>query len=112
MSELYERIKQERRERQLSQEQVANYLGVNRTAIVEIESGKRKVSAEELKKFCELFCMSADMLLYGEELPPIPDLVLFRSFSTLDEEDQKEILGLIEFKRMRKERKWYGFEAD
>ena len=38
--ELYERIKKARTELHLSQEYVANYLGVKRTAIVEIESGR------------------------------------------------------------------------
>ena len=48
MRALYERIKEARTELHLSQDYVAKFLGVNRTAIVEIESGKRKVSADEL----------------------------------------------------------------
>ena len=51
MTKLNERIKKARTDLRLSQEYVANFLGVNRSAIVEIESGKRKVSAEELGKF-------------------------------------------------------------
>ena len=43
MRALYERIKEARTELHLSQDYVAKFLGVNRTAIVEIESGKRKV---------------------------------------------------------------------
>ena len=66
MRALYERIKEARTELHLSQEYVAKFLGVNRTAIVEIESGKW--------------------------------------FGALDEADQQEILNLIEFKRMMKER--------
>lgn len=59
---------------------MAKFLEVNRAAIVEIESGKRKMSAEELGKFSKLFQIS------------------------VDESDQQEILNLIEFKRMMKER--------
>jgi len=44
--ELHERIKKARTELHLSQEYVANYLGVKRTVIVEIESGKRAVKAD------------------------------------------------------------------
>ena len=106
MGELNERIKQLRRERKLSQEELAKYIGVTRTAIVEIEAANRKVSAEELRKFSELFRVSADELLFGKKLSY--DLLLLQSFSTLDESDQKEILGLIEFKRMRKEQGLYG----
>ena len=46
MKALYERIKKARTELHLSQDYVAKFLGVNRTAVDEIESGKRKVSAE------------------------------------------------------------------
>ena len=86
MRALYERIKEARTELHLSQDYVAKFLGVNRTAIVEIESGKRKVSADELGKFSELFQIPADELLNGRST------------------DQQEILNLIEFKRMMKER--------
>ncbi len=98
------RIKKARNDLHLSQEYVANYLGVNRTAIVEIESGKRKVSAEELGKFSELFLISVDELLNGREVS-MPISMFARKFGSLDQEDQKEILNLIEFKRMMKEKK-------
>ena len=89
MRALYERIKEARTELHLSQDYVAKFLGVNRTAIVEIESGKRKVSADEL-----LNGRSTEM----------PVQMFARRFGALDEADQQEILNLIEFKRMMKER--------
>lgn len=103
MNEMNERIKKARTNLHLSQEYVAKYLGINRSAVVEIESGKRKVSAEELGKFSELFLVPIDELLYGKTESSIKQLFI-RKFSSLDEEDQKEILNLIEFKRMMKER--------
>ncbi len=48
MSKVNERIKKVRTNLHLSQEYVAKFLWVNRIVIEEIESGKRKVSAEEL----------------------------------------------------------------
>lgn len=102
MNGLCSRIKKARKEMRLSQEDVAKYLGLNRTAVVELEAGKRKVSSEELKKFCELFGKTADELLYGTEQTDT-DTLLLRQFAALDEADQQEILGLIEFKRIRKE---------
>lgn len=103
MAELYERIKKARNDLHLSQDYVAQFLGVNRTAIVEIESNRRKVSAEELGKFSILFQIPADELLNGRNVE-MPAQVFARRFGDLDESDQKEILNLIEFKRMMKER--------
>ena len=103
MRALYERIKEARTELHLSQDYVAKFLGVNRTAIVEIESGKRKVSADELGKFSELFQIPADELLNGRSTE-MPVQMFARRFGALDEADQQEILNLIEFKRMIKER--------
>lgn len=103
MRALYERIKEARTELHLSQDYVAKFLGVNRNAIVEIESGKRKVSADELGKFSELFQIPADELLNGRSTE-MPVQMFARRFGALDEADQQEILNLIEFKRMMKER--------
>ena len=103
MRALYERIKDARTELHLSQDYVAKFLGVNRTAIVEIESGKRKVSADELGKLSELFQIPADELLNGRSTE-MPVQMFARRFGALDEADQQEILNLIEFKRMMKER--------
>ena len=103
MRALYERIKEARTELHLSQDYVAKFLGVNRTAIVEIESGKRKVSADELGKFSELFQIPADELLNGRSTE-MPVQMFALRFGALDESDQQEILNLIEFKRMMKER--------
>lgn len=103
MRALYERIKEARTELHLSQDYVAKFLGVNRTAIVEIESGKRKVSTDELGKFSELFQIPADELLNGRSTE-MPVQMFARRFGALDEADQQEILNLIEFKRMMKER--------
>lgn len=104
MTKLNERIKKARTDLRLSQEYVANFLGLNRSAIVEIESGKRKVSADELGKFSELFQIPTDELLYGK-ITSASTQIFIRKFYSLDETDQKEILNLIEFKKMMKERK-------
>lgn len=98
---LNERLKDKRIKLHLSQEYVANYLGVKRTAIVEIESGKRKVSAQELGKFSELYNISCDELLKGRNESMYAEILL-QEFSDLDEFDKNEILNLISFKKMMK----------
>ncbi len=102
MATLSERIKKARIKLRLSQEYVANYIGINRTAMVDVESGKRKVSAEELGKLSELFHISADELLNGRSTQKLSKR-LARGFALLDKSEQKEILDLIEFKGKLKE---------
>ncbi len=103
MVALHERIKKSRTELHLSQEYVAKFLGINRIAIVEIESGKRKVSADELARFSELFQIPADELLNGKSID-MPTQLFARKFGELSEVDKSEIMNLIEFKIRMKER--------
>lgn len=106
MTELGTRLQKARIALQLSQEYVAQQLNIGRTAISEIELGKRKVSSEELLKFSTLYCIPVEELLSGRSVA-MPSHVFARKFYQLDEADQQEILNLIEFKRMMKERKQY-----
>lgn len=103
MAGLNERIKKSRTDLHLSQEYVAKYLGIGRSAVVEIESGKRSVKAEELEKLSELFLVPADTLLKGTQTS-VPTQMFARGFDQLDQADQQEILNLIEFKRAMKAR--------
>lgn len=103
MKKTYERLKDIRISMHLSQEYVSKVIGVTRTAIVDIESGKRKVSSEELAKFSELYQVSADELINGRA-NTMPAQMFARSFGELDEADQREIMNLIEFKKRMKER--------
>ena len=103
MSELCMRVKTARTRLQLSQQYVADYLGIGRSAVADIEAGRRKVSADELGKLSELFLVPADELLHGRATSA-PTQVFARRFEQLDEEDQREILNLMEFKRAVKAR--------
>lgn len=103
MKHLCERIKEARTNLHLSQDYVAKYLGIGRSAVAEMESNKRKVSAEELGKLSELFLIPIDELLYGK-CTTMPTQIFARTFETLDETDQAEILNLIEFKKTMKGR--------
>ena len=49
-----------------SQEYVANCLGIGRSAITQIELGNRKITSDEIQKFCQLYHVSADYLLNQE----------------------------------------------
>ena len=47
----------------LSQEKLADLLGVSRVALSQIENGERKISAEEIAKLAKIFNLSSDLLL-------------------------------------------------
>jgi transcriptional regulator with XRE-family HTH domain len=59
-------IKKLRENKGLSQQELAKKAGISRPAIAQTENGNRRICSEELKKFSEIFEVSADYLL-GEE---------------------------------------------
>ena len=101
---IHEKIKSLRSQLHLSQDYVANYMGLNRSTYTQMENGNRKVTADDVLKLSELFGVSADMILCGEEISK-PAAVFARSFEALDETDQAEIMNLIRFKQQIKEKK-------
>ena len=56
-----------REERSLTQEEVASNLDLGRDAIIRIEKGNRKISAEELKKLSMLYGVNIDELIETRE---------------------------------------------
>ena len=79
-------------------------MGLHRTAITAIESGQRRVSTEELKKFSELYGISLDEIAYGEDQNSDVK-VLARRYSELSDDDKREIMNLVDFKlRLKKMR--------
>src|SRR4030066_2289178 len=65
------RIKQIRGSLGLSQQALAEKLGVSRPSISQIENGARRVCAEELKKLAAIFNLSVDALLDPGKEPQI-----------------------------------------
>ena len=101
MKELCERIKAYRNRLHLSQEYVANYLGVDRATAEQMELGNRKITEDELSKLSVLFGVSPDTLLRGENLSR-PSTLGSQNFDDLSENDQAEIMNLIRLKEMMK----------
>lgn len=95
------RIKNYRNQLHLSQEYVANFLGINRATYTQMENGNRKITAEDVSKLSDLFGVTADALLNENKLSQ-PATVFARSFEKLDENDQTEIMNLIKFKEQMK----------
>lgn len=69
---LSERLRDTREYLKLTQQQVAEQTGIPRTAISEIEGGRRKVDSLELKKLARLYRYPVAYFL-NEDLDAIPD---------------------------------------
>jgi len=97
-----ERLKQKRKYLKLSQEFVAKQMQLSRSTISAIESGQRKVTAEELARFSKLYGVTPEELMYGTVSDTASTEMFTRAFSELSDIDKKEIMNLIDFKRSYK----------
>lgn len=66
--ELSEKLQELRKEKGLTQEELAEALFVSRTAISKWESGRGVPNIESLKAISKFFSVSIDELLSGEEI--------------------------------------------
>ena len=71
--ELNEKLQQLRKQRGLTQEELAELLYVSRTAVSKWESGRGYPSIDSLKAISKLFAISIDELLSSEELMSIAE---------------------------------------
>ena len=105
---LGERLKYEREEQGYSQDEVAQYLGLSRSAISLMESGDRRVDVLELKKLATLYeCTVAQLL---EESPPQEEEADFirlvaRASKALSSQDREAVFQFVQYLRSRKPRK-------
>ena len=100
---MHERLKAARKALHLTQEFVANQMGMARTTIVAIEAGKREVSANELAAFAELYGTSMDELVHGRAPAEGKTARFAREFAELPAMDQAEIINLMQFKKRYRE---------
>lgn len=70
MNALGKNIAYYRKEKGLSQEKLAEYMGTSRQAVTKWENGKSKPSTENLIKLSELFCIEIEDLLLKEMETP------------------------------------------
>lgn len=94
-----ERLKEARLMSGLSQGQVAKMLGLHRPSVSEIEAGNRRVSADELGQFAEIYDVSLNWLL-GKSPDTVnvddPRIELAaRELSKLKSDDLGRLLKLI-----------------
>ena len=97
-----ERLRKLRKYMGLTQEQVADILGLGRDAILRIEKGDRKIDLQELIDFSKLYSISMDELTAEEHTINSNDIAFARGFKELSEKDKREIISLIEYKNLLK----------
>lgn len=83
-----------------TQQQVADYLGIHRPSLSEMEAGRRGVDSLELKKIAKLFRTPIEYFLGTEEEKVIEETT--ELVKGLDEEDRKEVLRYAEYLTWRK----------
>ena len=101
---LGERLRDARNYLGLKQEEVATYLNIQRTALTDIEAGRRKVDALELAKLAKLYKQPASFFT-GEE-PAAGELTaevahLARQAAELSSQDRQELGRFAEYLRAR-----------
>jgi len=104
---LGERLREARKYLGLKQEEVAAYLKIPRTALVDIESGERRVEAIELTRLAKLYQQPVSYFI-GEDaaaaaLPPSV-AHLARQAAELSDTDREELSRFVEYLRARSRR--------
>jgi transcriptional regulator with XRE-family HTH domain len=98
------RLREARKYLGLKQEDVAGYLKIPRTALVDIESGQRRVEAIELTRLAKLYKQPVSYFT-GEDaaaaaLPPSV-AHLARQAAELSDQDREELSRFVEYLRAR-----------
>lgn len=95
-----DRLKEARNKAGMHQEDAARSMEMSRPTLSAIESGKRVVSAEEVRKFSALYDASSNWLLYGdnsEEEARMRRLgKYYQLYSRLNAAEQNEVIKFIE----------------
>ena len=100
LSSMGMRIAQRRKDLRMTQEQLADQMGVSLQTISCIELGKKAIRPENLANLCNCLNVSADYILYGKRNEQqMKDIVA--KLSALDEESYEVIHGLINFLHQR-----------
>ncbi len=108
MNNLAQRLRTAREHAGLSQGQIAKMLEMHRPTISEIEAGRRKVSAEEVTRFAEIYEVSMAWLTGTEaEDEKLDDRVTLaaRDLTKLKTEDLDKVLRLLSTMREPREPK-------
>lgn len=93
--EMGERICECRKQRKLSQAQMAEIIGISDNAFSKIETGNSKARLENVKKIADFFHVSLDYLANGEERT-LEDEMFIQRYLQLTKEDRRKMITVLE----------------
>lgn len=102
LSNMGVRIAQRRKELHMTQEQLADKMGVSLQTVSCIELGKKAVRPENLANLCNHLNVSADYILYGKRNEQQMNATITK-LSALDSEAYRTVQELIELLYKRKQ---------
>jgi transcriptional regulator with XRE-family HTH domain len=97
-----EQLRKLRTTKNLTQREMADYLGIDRTTYVKYETGNSEPNFETLNKLADYFCVTTDYLLGREETKKSPaetedfdpDNILFAAYGNLTPENKDIIVNM------------------
>jgi len=100
MSAISERYKKLREEKNISQTEFAEKIGIKQSSLSSIEKGITKPSIETVIATSNVFGVSTDWILLGDcsEVSSAKEIQFLILFGQLSEKDQEEILKIMEIK--------------
>lgn len=98
--EIGKKLQQIRKKKGLLQKSVATQIGMKPYTLQSIETGKRKVSFEELEKICDFYDISVEEIV-RDTTTQRTDKIFINAFKSLPLEAQKDVLEYIEFKQIK-----------
>jgi transcriptional regulator with XRE-family HTH domain len=97
-----ERLRAAREASGLSQGQTAQKMNMHRPTVTEIEAGRRKVSAQEVEKFAELYGVTAEWIVTGHADENGSDarlVIAARELSKMNEKDLDRLMKMLKMFR-------------
>jgi transcriptional regulator with XRE-family HTH domain len=96
-----DRIRILRKDRNLTQAELATSIGIQQSDLCRMENGEYKVSLETLFKILSIFQINIAEFFHEETPPSISekDVDFLREFQKLDSESQREVWDFLRFKR-------------
>ncbi len=97
-----DRIRILRKDRNLTQAELASSIGIQQSDLCRMENGEYKVSLETLFKILSIFQINIAEFFHEETPPSISekDVEFLREFQKLDTESQRQVWDFLRFKRM------------
>jgi transcriptional regulator with XRE-family HTH domain len=103
------KIRHLRKERDLTQAELASRIGVQQSDLCRMENGEYKVSLDTLFRILAVFGMDIGDFFREEQhgaVPPDGEREILRLFQRLDELAQAEVLDFVRYKTARRVETW------